>query len=239
MKKDVFVDGHEQPDVVEDREQFLKTMKELEPYLVEFEEDGTMKAKNYLSDCKVGGNERRPIIIITHDECMFSLNDGICKVWIQIGNTFLRPKGRGQEIMVSEFLFPFERLNLFSLPEDKKKEVMKKVEIIITKAVLLVFEYGKANKEYWDGPKLHQQVINKALPIAEALYQSYSFLFLFDNITSHLVYAQDVLCTTQMNKRVGVKQPWLRNGWFEQDGVCITQLMFFQKADGILVQKRV
>ena len=56
VKKDVFIDGHERPDVVEDREQFLKTMKELELFLVEFKEDGTMKAKNYPSDCKVGGN---------------------------------------------------------------------------------------------------------------------------------------------------------------------------------------
>ena len=79
MKKDVFVDRHERPDVVEDRERFLKTMKELEPYLVEFEEDGTMKAKNYPSDCKGGGDEHRPIILITHDECTFSSNDGIRK----------------------------------------------------------------------------------------------------------------------------------------------------------------
>ena len=79
MKKDVFVHGHERPDVVEDRERFLKTMKELERYLVEFEEDGIMKAKNHPSDCKIGSNERRPIIVITYDECTFSSNDGICK----------------------------------------------------------------------------------------------------------------------------------------------------------------
>ncbi len=34
--KDVFVDGHEQTDVVEDRKNFLKKMKELKPYMVEF-----------------------------------------------------------------------------------------------------------------------------------------------------------------------------------------------------------
>ena len=122
MKKDVFVDGHERPDVVEDHERFLKTMKELEPYLVEFEEDGTMKAKSYPSDCEVGGENRRPIIVITHDECTFLSNDGICKAWTRIGNTFLRPKGRGQGIMVSKFLLPSGRLNLPSLPEDKKKK---------------------------------------------------------------------------------------------------------------------
>lgn len=43
LKKDVFVDGHERSDVVEDRKRFLEKMEELKPYLVEFNEDGTMK----------------------------------------------------------------------------------------------------------------------------------------------------------------------------------------------------
>ena len=54
IKKDVFVDGHERPDVVEDRQKFLRIMKGLEPYLVEFEEDGSMKTKNYPDDCTSG-----------------------------------------------------------------------------------------------------------------------------------------------------------------------------------------
>ena len=44
-----------------------------------------------------------------------------------------------------------------------------------------VFEYEKNNDGYWDGAKLHQQVVNKALPIAEALYlvtHYYSFLIM-------------------------------------------------------------
>ena len=109
-----------------------------------------------------------------------------------------------------EFLLSFGLLKLSSLPEDKKKEVIEKMEITITEAVVL-FEYEKTNKGYWDGPKLHQQVVNKALAIAEALYLGYSLLFLFDNATSHSVYAKDVLCIMQMNKEVGFKQPWLRN----------------------------
>ena len=44
--------------MVEDREKFLNTMKDLEPYLVEFEEDGSIKAKNYPDDCAVGGDVR-------------------------------------------------------------------------------------------------------------------------------------------------------------------------------------
>ena len=65
VKKDVFVNGHERPDVVEDCERFLKTMEEPKPYMVEFNEDGTMKDKEYPLDCAIGEGIRRPIIVIT------------------------------------------------------------------------------------------------------------------------------------------------------------------------------
>lgn len=234
----MFVDGHERPDVVEDRERFLKTMEELKPYMVEFNEDGTMKDKEYPLDCAVGGGIRRPIIVITHDECTFSANDGIRKAWTRVGDTFLRPKGRGQGIMVSEFLLPFGRLNLLSLSEEKQREVMEKTGLTILEAVEL-FEYGKNNEGYWDGAKLHKQVVSKALPIAEALYPGYSLLFLFDNATSHSVYANNALRTGGMNKSSGGKQAWLRNGWYEKDNAQIEQPMSYQTVTGQWIQKGV
>ncbi len=47
----MFIDRYEQPDIVEDGNNFLKLMDELKPYTVEFEKDGTMKPKKYLLDC--------------------------------------------------------------------------------------------------------------------------------------------------------------------------------------------
>ena len=140
--------------------------------------------------------------------------------------------------MVSDFLLPLGRLNFSSLSEEKKKKVMNKTGLSVTKAAEL-FEYGKTNKGYWDGSKLHKQVINKALSIAEALYPGYSLFFLFDSATSHSVYAQNALRIAQMKKRIGRQQPWLRDGWHEKDGACIIQPMFFQKEDGTWYQKRV
>lgn len=52
-------------------------------------------------------------------------------------------------------------------------------------------------------------MVNKALPIVEALYTGYSLLFLFNNTTSYSVFAQDALHTIQMNKGMGRQQPWL------------------------------
>ena len=141
VRKDVFIDGHERPDVVEDRAKFLKVMKGLKPYMVEFEEDGTMKAKVYPDDCAVEGQNRRPVIVITHDECTFSANDGVRRAWTRKGDTYLRPKGRGQGIMTSEFLLPFGRRNFLSLPLEKQAKVIEKSGLTVTEAVQ-VFEYG-------------------------------------------------------------------------------------------------
>ena len=75
----MFINGHEQSDVVKDRKVFLNKMEELKPYIVEFDEDGAIKPKVYLLDCIIRGNDRRPIIVITYDECTFSANNGIQK----------------------------------------------------------------------------------------------------------------------------------------------------------------
>ena len=77
----MLIDGHEWSDVVKDHKNFLKKMEELKPYMVEFEKDGAMKAKTYPSDCAVGGPNWCPIVVITHDNYTFSVNNGIQKAW--------------------------------------------------------------------------------------------------------------------------------------------------------------
>lgn len=62
--------------MMEDCANFLKVIKDLKPYMVEFEEDGTLKPKVYLDDYRVEDPNQCPIIIITHDKCIFSANDG-------------------------------------------------------------------------------------------------------------------------------------------------------------------
>lgn len=68
VRKDVFVDGHKQLDIIKDLINFLQKMEELKSYIVNLEENNVIKPKVSLVDCIVRGNNRRPIIIITHDE---------------------------------------------------------------------------------------------------------------------------------------------------------------------------
>lgn len=77
---------------------------------------------------------------------------------------------------------------------------MEKIGLIFKKVVKL-FKYRKNNKEYWDRPKFYKQVITKTLPIAKAPYLGYSLLFLFDNVITHSVYADNALCIIGMNEK--------------------------------------
>ena len=186
--------------MVEYKEEFLDEIKKLLPYLVEFSEDGSMISKEYPKDCAVGGPNRRTIIMITHDESMFLANDGRRRVWTLDGHGILRPKGRRKGIMVSNFLLPWLRLNFFSLSPEKQQELA--IQGISLEAAVY-FEYRKTDDGYWTGEELLDQVVKKALPIGEVLYPGYELLFIFDNVTSHSVYAKDALQIGNINKGSG------------------------------------
>lgn len=64
---------------------------------------------------------------------------------------------------------------------------------LISIEVVKIYEYKKNNDGYLDRAKLDHQVMKKILPFAEALYLGYFLLFLFNNATSHSVYAKDAL----------------------------------------------
>lgn len=190
VQKGVFYDGHEREDIVEYRKKFLEEMKKLLPYFVEFGEDGSILPKEYPDDCAIGEPNRRPIIMITHDESTFLANDGRQRVWTLDGHGILQPKGKGRDIMVSDFLPPWSRLNLASLLPEKQKKL---AELGVPFEAATYFECGKIEEGYWTGEHLLDQIQNKALPIGEALHPCYKLLFMFDNTTSHAVYAKDAL----------------------------------------------
>lgn len=83
--------------------------------------------------------------------------------------------------------------------------MIEKVRLTFKELVKL-FEYRKNNEKHWDRPKLQKHVVNKALPIAKALYLGYLLLFLFHNATYYSIYVDNVLCIKKMNKKSGGKQ---------------------------------
>lgn len=65
--------------MVEDQNYFLIKIEELKLYMIEFNKDSTIKAKDYPIDYAVESEKRRLIILITYNECTFSANDRVQK----------------------------------------------------------------------------------------------------------------------------------------------------------------
>ena len=59
-----------------------------------------------------------------------------------------------------------------------------------------------------------KQIKERVLFIAILLYPRYSLLFLFDNITSHLVYSTNAFEVKNINKRFNSKHVFLRDSWY-------------------------
>ena len=110
------------------------------------------------------------------------------------------PKGKRRGIIVSDFLLLWSCVNLAFFLLEKQKKLTK---LNITFEAATYFEYRKMEERYWTGEHLLDQIQNKALPIEKALYPRYELLFMFDNATSHAVYAKDALQVGNMNKSFG------------------------------------
>lgn len=72
---------------------------------------------------------------------------------------------------------------------------------MLEKEAVEIFKYRKNNNDYCDKAKLYEQVVNKTLPIIEALDPGYSLLFLFNNATNYSLYVKNVLQIKDINKR--------------------------------------
>ena len=89
------------------------------------------------------------------------------------------------------------------------------------------------------------QIINKTLPITESLYPGYELLFMFDNATSHSIYAKDALQASQMNMRQGCLQIFLWAGWYtaaNEESIIqdmSTSIINFAAGKSTTVQKRI
>lgn len=89
-----------------------------------------------------------------------------------------------------KFFILYKQLNLNSLIPEKRKKIV--IIILLKTKVIKIFIYGKNNNGYQNEAKLHQQVVNKTLPIIEAIYPRYLLHFLFNNTKSHSVYTKNI-----------------------------------------------
>lgn len=222
-----YVDGHEREDVVAYRKQYLTELSELEAAHLPPPESSELP-------CPPPPPGQKHLVIIDHDETTFYANIDQTKGWSERGHQFIKPKGKGSSIMVSDFIDEMNgRLRLTD--EDYERHKTAKPGLKQDARVLL--ECGENRDGYWDSKKLLLQV-KDAADIAELKYPAdqYDILWLFDNAPSHRKMADDALNVNNMNMKPGGHKPILHDTQFtDANGVVHQQQMytFNQKGEKI------
>lgn len=163
-----------------------------EKFMPIFEGENMEKTNPVLSS-----NEKMHILV-THDECLFYVNDDKPKIWAPLGKLSLRKIGQGKSIMVSEFFTETHgRLKL------NEEEILLHSKIPIETKKFL--KSRKNEEGWWIAEHLLDQVINYAIPIFEVKHPDSIGIFAFDNSTNHGIMAKDALNVNNMNVNLGGK----------------------------------
>ncbi|KAF9498601.1 hypothetical protein BDN71DRAFT_1530368 [Pleurotus eryngii] len=189
VKKGVYMDGHERPDVVQYRNDvFLPQMAKYEARMVHYEGPELRQVEPKLAD----GEEE--IIPLFHDESCFHANDQTNRAWLQPGEQPLRKKERGRLIHVSDFINP----------ETGRLVVIDKHGKITHDARKIIFP-GSNGDAWWDTKQLLEQ-LKTAITIFEKAHPGKRALFIFDQSSAHASLPPDALKAFNMNKSDGGKQ---------------------------------
>ena len=210
MSKGVFIDGHERPDVMESRKQFLRKMTEcgfLRPDNAPTEEAA---AALPIDVPHMSKEEGQKCIVWFHDESAYNTTEDTHTLWGEKGKLPIKPKGKGSSIMVSEFI---EEKDGYLALSDERYELEVGSGGGVDKSARVLLEIGENLEGYWTGELFMEQVA-KAVPIAEAKYplsQGYRHIWCFDHSCNHTAFAEDALIASKMNKGSGGKQPKMRD----------------------------
>ncbi|KAJ7865737.1 hypothetical protein B0H14DRAFT_3442767 [Mycena olivaceomarginata] len=182
-KKSLYYDGHERPDVVDDRQnRFLPAMAQHRHRLVEYKVGDVDVELDKVYD---GKYVLRRLVLAPHDEMTAQCNDGPTKSWVLEGEQPLRKKGVGRGLHRSDV-------------------ICSTVGYILDAGEEL--EYGKSYEGYWDGTKFMVQLKNKIIPAFEATHgPGYQMLLMVDHSQGHCMYRLDALLVSRMNLNPGGK----------------------------------
>ncbi|KAG1050699.1 hypothetical protein G6F43_007047 [Rhizopus delemar] len=176
-QKTIYFDGHEREDMVEYRnvcsKRMLEYMEKMDFYSGETEED--VLEPNALPEGE------RKCVFVMHDESTFYANDGKNDVWLADGENYIRKKGPGLFIMMSEFQCP-----CYGTMKIQKWSSRK------------LFKTGIARDGWWTSKHMVEQLKEDVISLFEALYPNCVAVFLFDNSSNHGAFADDALVASRM-----------------------------------------
>ncbi|KAF8747374.1 hypothetical protein RHS02_00241, partial [Rhizoctonia solani] len=191
-KKGIYMDGHEQPNVVMYQTEFLNEVAKHKLNMQQYSDKDCKPLPFTIADGK------RQIIPAYHNECCFHANDQTNNCWICNGQSILQQKGHGQLIHVSNIIVEQTRRLVLLEEEIKAQRALPKNKRLKTWDACKIIYPRKNQDPYWDMPQLVTQ-IKEAIKIFEVKFPGAQMLLFVDQSSAHNAYAVDALNTWKMN----------------------------------------
>jgi len=153
-------------------------------------QDITLRGKYPLGGLLKDGTTEK-VIFVYHDESIYNVNDDSREFWQDNQTSSMKSKGKGQGIMVSDFLTE----NGF-LDEDGSENLR------------VCLEYNSDG--HWTHERMKNQVIT-AIRVFEKKYTGHKGVFIFDNALTHTAKESNALVARHIGVNDGGKQRILRD----------------------------
>ena len=176
--KGQYVDGHEREDVVNYQKQvFLLKWKKFMDCMVVWDKD----LKEHLPS-----REGKRVIAWFHNESVFYAHDRRKKGWYH-KDASVKPytKGEGASLMIANFISA--DFGWLTSPDGKR-------------SARRLFKPGKNHDGYFSNEDIIEQA-DEAIDILKECYPEFDHVLIYDNATTHLKRAEDVLSARKMPKR--------------------------------------
>lgn len=208
-KKGAYVDGHERDDVVASRKEYLGMLKKLRDLHLPPPPVSDERAATPPTDAET----RRKLVLIYHDESIFSTNEGQQWAWATGEEAIIQPKTKGAGIMVSDFIEQHSGYLRLSTEEAKG------VNPTFPTTARVLLEYGAEKEGYWNSKRFMENV-KDAAKIAKYKYPTdkHTIVFIFDQSSCHRAFAEDSLNAKVMNVKPGGAQPCMRDTYWPTPG---------------------
>ncbi|EIE76273.1 hypothetical protein RO3G_00977 [Rhizopus delemar RA 99-880] len=162
----------------------------------------------------------RKCVFVTHDESTFYANDGKNDMWLADGENYIRKKGPGLSIMVSEFQYPCHGTMKIQKWSSRK-----------------LFKAGTARDGWWTSKHMVEQLKEDATGLFEALHPNCVAVFLFDNSSNHGAFADDALVASRMTLN---EKPWPLSEKFQfRDTVYISRSTDMEEVQSFYYEKEI
>lgn len=217
LKPGIYKDGHERPDVIQDRKKYVEAIMALKQtgtlvQVIRKDIQNPITGKT-IEHVSLTQNDRllgRPIVRVWQDECIVRSGDAQTMAWTKPGYEYGVPKSENRGLMLSLF---YNDLTGTSVG---------------TKGVAArIIKYGKGGDGYWTHKDMIQHVTDYLEDWHAQHGTTYKLLFIFDNSSGHCA-AGDSPALSLMNVSDGGKQPLFEQS-IEANGKRV--LLYTQKIE--------